>query len=231
MSQGPEHIHQQTFERVVPTDLATRFLEGSLTEGPPRSASLKRDTYPAFEGVVTVPGLNEPVSLRLEIHNVHAPNEHPFTQVRFDYLVDEEVIAEMHWSVNPGDDDDYDLTLAHREVKSDYRDRSGIGTSLYRHAEAWAQDLARAKQESIRLGADASQKNVLSWLTKNGYVPHEEDAPLYKEYLAHPERFEIRTTDYGPNDAGIPITREQTIYPAGSDEPLRIRMRKTLSPS
>lgn len=66
------------------------------------------------------------------------------------------------------------FTLPHRLVHPDYRGQ-GLGSTLLTLAEQTFQQLAEARQRTIRIACDTRQRGVMAWLMKHGYHTPVED--------------------------------------------------------
>lgn len=218
--------------------LADKFISRTLSEG----VSLVHEgdnsrRFRLHEEIMEIPGIG-PGLLRVDYREFRRKEPfESFNQVWFEYVKQEpnaagehSPIAAMHINFDESFKNEnpypYDLHLAHRYVEEEYREHRGVGSSLYQHAEAWAQQTANRLQRPITIAQSTDQPKTMDWLEKQGYRPYLEELPRRKEILERDPN-DSRFEDFVPEDAHGQI-RNPSIKKDGV--PIRIWFTKTLTP-
>ena len=234
-----ESGHKVTPERSsspieLPRTLAKEFMDEALETSKHVVEEDKHSKrWRLFEDKVDIPNVG-PALLQMDYRQASYPDENPFDQVRFNYAKEapnengeHSLIGEMHWYVEKGQSNNpypFDLMQVHRYIVPEYRDRKGVGRSLYQQSEAWAQQVANEKGEPLTLALSTDQPDTMRWATNLGYTPYAEEQERYEEVIAHPERFtSINETDSKGQIRNTAIERD--------GKRIRIWFQKVLTPT
>lgn len=211
----------------LPEELATVFAEDpfNLIDTKPILSQGTRDTRVlCYERPEPLP-LPPDAMLRVEYTGGPNGGAMGFFYVSPTASQEERAYASMLLEVsNPDTAELYD-----RWVRPDMRTHAGVGTRLREQAEDWIAQVAKAYGHPITMVAHVSQIDVIDWLTKGGYTPDEESAPILEDLRAHPERYYVEDQNEH-HDRWFLVYR---LLPDGTpeSEPIRLTLEKVIQPA